>query len=422
MSTAFSVTVIYLTKKYAATARSAVRMLAALTFPALLAAQPATLPLHAPANSMLNRLDILGLTRGQVHPELRPLCREDAVAQARLADSIDNGHLSDLDRADIHYIYDDNNEWLLPGDSTRLRRSAKPVLGAFFRTPANFFEVNTTEFRLRANPMLHLAWGTEQSASDPIFFNQRGIEVRGDVDGRVFFSTSLLESQVRLPNYVQRWAADYLAVPGSGFFKPYQSTPFGIENGYDFNLAQAYVGFRLSQHIDLRFGHGQHFIGNGYRSLFLSDAGSPTYFLQVNTRVWRLHYQNLFLELSPVSAAMPRPPNSLLPKKYVAAHYLNLRVSDNAAIGFFEATVFNRSGQFEWQYLNPVVLYRSVEGALGSPDNVLIGLDARWDLFKRLRLYGQFLLDEFFVSEAFGSARGGWWGNKFGFQAGLKYI
>ncbi|MFN0013401.1 MAG: hypothetical protein ACKVU2_02535, partial [Saprospiraceae bacterium] len=42
--------------------------------------------------------------------------------------------------------------------------------------------------------------------------------------------------------------------------------------------------------------------------------------------------------------------------------------------------------------------------------------------FKRLRLYGQFLLDEFFVSEAFGSARGGWWGNKFGFQAGLKYI
>lgn len=389
-------------------------------FPALLAAQPASLPPHAPAHHILDRLGILTGSSGPIHPELRPFGREDAVALARQADS--SAVLTDLDRADIQYLFDDNNEWLASDDTLRLRRSRKPLFGAFYRTPAHFFEVNTPAFRLRANPLLQLAAGSEQGATDPVFTNQRGIEVRGDVDGRVFFSTSLLESQVRPANYVGRWVADYQSLPGAGFYKPYRSAVFGIENGYDYNLAEAYVGFRLSKHVALQLGHGRHFIGNGYRSLFLSDVGNLTYFLKLNTRVWRLHYQNLFLELSPISTAVPRPANSLLPKKYIAAHYLNFQATPNLAFGFFEATVFNRSGQFELQYLNPVVLYRSVEGMIGSPDNVLLGLDARWNFLHRFQIYGQILIDEFLFSELFTPAQPGWWGNKFGGQLGLKYL
>jgi hypothetical protein len=392
-----------------------------LALPALLAAQSAaTLPLQHPANHLFDRLGIL-LGGGLVHPEVRPFGRDDAVALARWADSTAQ-NWTDRDRSDLQYLYDDNTEWLLPADSLLLRRTRKPLFRAFFRTPANFFEVNTPAFRLRANPMLHLAAGRAQGDAALLFANQRGLEVRGDVDGRVFFYTSLVETQARFPDYVNRWIADYQAVPGVGFYKPYRSTAFDIRDGYDFNLANAHIGFRLTKHVGLQLGHGQHFIGNGYRSLFLSDAGNLTYFLKLNTRVWRLHYQNIFLELSPISTAVPRPQNSILPKKYVAAHYLNLRVTPNLAVGFFEATVFNRSRQFELQYLNPVILYRSVEGMLGSPDNVLIGLDARWDVLRRVRLYAQVLIDEFYFSEAVKPAQSGWWGNKFGAQLGLKYI
>ncbi len=392
-----------------------------LALPALLAAQSAaTLPLQHPANHLFDRLGILS-GGGLVHPEVRPFGRDDAVALARRADSTAQ-NWTDRDRADLQYLYDDNNEWLLPADSLLLRRTRKPLFRAFFRTPANFFEVNTPAFRLRANPMLHLAAGRAQSDAALLFANQRGLEVRGDVDGRLFFYTSLIETQARFPDYVNRWIADYQAVPGAGFYKPYRSTAFDIRDGYDFNLANAHIGFRLTKHVGLQLGHGQHFIGNGYRSLFLSDAGNLTYFLKMNTRVWRLHYQNIFLELSPISTAVPRPQNSILPKKYVAAHYLNLRVTPNLAVGFFEATVFNRSRQFELQYLNPVILYRSVEGMLGSPDNVLIGFDARWDVLRRVRLYAQVLIDEFYFSEAIKPAQSGWWGNKFGAQLGLKYI
>jgi hypothetical protein len=107
------------------------------------------------------------------------------------------------------------------------------------------------------------------------------------------------------------------------------------------------------------------------------------------------------------------------PKKFAAMHYLSLRAAKGLTLGVFEATALHRSEQFEWQYLNPVILYRTVEGLLGSPDNVLIGADVRWDFLRRYQVYGQVLLDEFVFSEL--RARRGWWGNKYGLQAGAKY-
>ncbi|MBK6994254.1 MAG: hypothetical protein IPH31_04780 [Lewinellaceae bacterium] len=194
---------------------------------------------------------------------------------------------------------------------------------------------------------------------------------------------------------------------------------FYIQNGYDFNVATAYLGFQASRHFGIQIGHGKHFIGNGYRSMFLSDFSAPTFFLKLDTRVWKFHFQNLFLELSPVSQ-VNIPDGTILPKKYVAIHYLNFKVAPRLAFGFFEATVFNRSRQFEFQYLNPVIFYRSVEGMIGSPDNVLLGFDGRWNVLRRVQLYGQVLLDELVSSEIFSGS--GWWANKWGIQAGVKYV
>ncbi len=89
-------------------------------------------------------------------------------------------------------------------------------------------------------------------------------------------------------------------------------------------------------------------------------------------------------------------------------------------VGLFETVVFAREDQFELQYLNPVILYRTVEGAIGSPDNVLVGIDLKWNLWQKLSLYGQFVLDEFKISEI--SAGDGWWANKYGLQTGIKYV
>ena len=67
------------------------------------------------------------------------------------------------------------------------------------------------------------------------------------------------------------------------------------------------------------------------------------------------------------------------------------------------------------------ILYRSIEQQIGSPDNVLLGIDAKWNFLNQFSLYGQLILDEFKFDELITNRRG-WWANKFGIQAGLKYI
>jgi hypothetical protein len=89
-------------------------------------------------------------------------------------------------------------------------------------------------------------------------------------------------------------------------------------------------------------------------------------------------------------------------------------------IGIFEAVIFDRRNHFEFSYLNPVIFLRLAEQQTGSADNALVGFDIKANVAKRLQFYGQFLLDELKVSEMKGGK--GWWANKFGIQAGGKYI
>jgi hypothetical protein len=112
----------------------------------------------------------------------------------------------------------------------------------------------------------------------------------------------------------------------------------------------------------------------------------------------------------------------IVPKKYMAAHYLSYKPSKFVSLGLFESVVFDRPDhQFELQYLNPIILYRTVEGWIGSPDNVVLGFNARVDIKRSVSFYGQFILDDISIDNILNSHLD-WWGNKFGYQLGGKYI
>ncbi len=378
--------------------------------------QSVGIPLHSPSYHILDRLEICFGLDTILHSNIKPIQRRDAFAIG--VKYVGN---SMLDYYDRRYLWDENEERHYntecgQPDSVPKR---KGFFRHFYKTPANFFEINRPDFTLRVKPMFNFFLGKDREDAELVFQNQRGLEVHGEVDRKLFFYTNLVETQARFPRYILQRISEFKAIPGAGFFKGYNSKLFDIHNGYDFNVATAYLGFQASRHFGIQIGHGKHFIGNGYRSMFLSDFSAPTFFLKLDTRVWKFHYQNLFLELSPVSQ-VNIPDGTILPKKYVAIHYLNFKVTPRLAFGFFEATVFNRSRQFEFQYLNPVIFYRSVEGMIGSPDNVLLGFDGRWNVLRRVQLYGQVLLDELVSSEIFSGS--GWWANKWGIQAGVKYV
>src|SRR5205085_5038106 len=134
------------------------------------------------------------------------------------------------------------------------------------------------------DPLLRFGVGRETEEGVTTFYNQRGLSLRGRVGQNVYFHTSFFDSQVRYPNYVNQYTDSTGVVPGAGLYKDYKSALLNFTKGRDFLIATAYVGVNLGKYIGFQLGHGQHFIGDGIRSLFLSDYSTPYFSLKINTR------------------------------------------------------------------------------------------------------------------------------------------
>jgi hypothetical protein len=289
--------------------------------------------------------------------------------------------------------------------------SKKPLLKSLYKTKANMLEVNNNNLFLAVNPILNIQQAVEPGYDQGIFLNTRGISVRGLIAKKVGFSSWITDNQERGPQFFQQQVISSRAVPGVGFYKSFKNT------GVDYFDARGYVTFNAAKFIDFQIGYDKNFIGNGYRSLFLSDWGNSNLFAKINTKVWKFNYQNLFMELMP---QFYKRGDSLLDRKYAAMHHLSMNVTKWLNIGLFEGVIFGRKNRFDFQYLNPVIFLRHIEGQNGSPDNAIAGFDFKANVAHKLQFYGQFMLDEFVLSAVKNNT--GDWRNKYAIQVGAKYI
>ncbi|NJC26743.1 capsule assembly Wzi family protein [Neolewinella antarctica] len=416
-------------------------------FPLILPAQGSPLPVGDDNYDFVRRLSVRygykGFTRPATDLGLQPLNRASLVQLAKTYDKLYGTEMSRVDRYRLQAFYDDNNEWLSLPDLTAtpdvdraayyqgndfalfskdspLYRRRDPILKLFYPTPANLVEVNTKDFYLRLNPIVDFRYGKQQGDAEDYFFNRRGLTLRAGVDDRIFLHFDLLETQVGLPNYVRQLRDRFGAIPGAGFLKKYTLDLANVTDGNDYLNGQGYVSADITRHVGARLGYGTHFIGDGERSVLLSDFSNNYPFLELNWRIWKFHYRNIFAELTngPARNTAPGVP---LPKKYLAAHYLSIDVGKRLTFGLFEAVVLNREDGFDLAYLNPVILYRTIEQSVGSPDNAMIGFTGRYRSPWSVEFYGQFMLDEFKFDELFIERRG-WWANKWAYQVGARYV
>jgi len=243
--------------------------------------------------------------------------------------------------------------------------------------------------------------------------------MRGDIDSKLYFFSSLYENQADFNAFHLQRINKFQTIPGQGFNKPFNSTISDKLNGFDFLNARAYLGLNVSKSIALELGHGNQFIGNGYRSLLLSDYSHNYFNFKFIVNIGKFNYESIFAELTAAPSKVFTG-DQLLPKKYLSLHYLSYKPNKNLEIGLFETVVFARENHFELQYLNPVILYRTVEGLIGSADNAILGLNLKYNFANKYSIYHQTVVDEFKLSEI--RAGNGWWANKFGFQFGAKAI
>ena len=389
-----------------------------LLLPCQLLAQSTNLPQGSKHLHFLDRLEILLKNHSELNfSGFKPLSRKVAVNAAETADSLHQKypydfiyHLSKTDQHNLQSLLMNNREWV-SGDTSGFA-SKKPLWNTLYKTKADMFSVNEKDFFLAVNPVIQQQQSLETGNSQRLYLNAKGITGRGLIGKKVGFDFYITDNQERPPVFVQQLEDQLLAVPGAGFYKTFKQT------GYDYFDARGSVYFNAAKYFNFQFGYDRNFIGNGYRSLFLSDFATNYLFLKINTRIWKLHYTNLFMELFPQNTN--NPGNVLLPKKYAAMHRLSINATRWLNIGLSESVIFGRPNRFEFSYLNPVIFLRSVEQQIGSPDNAMLGMDFKMNIGHQGQVYGQLLLDEFVLKEI--RSKKGWWGNKFGVQLGGKYI
>jgi len=286
--------------------------------------------------------------------------------------------------------------------------------------------VKGKNFWFTLNPVFDLQIGKDNSDVDYTYNNTRGLQIQGSLGKKFAFSTSFYESQGRFAEYVNKDTKRLgpviganAIVHGRGKAKSFK------EGGFDYPVAEAYLSYTPNEFFNFQFGNGKNFIGDGYRSFFLSDVASPYPFLKISTQFWKIKYTNLWMWMDDVRQSSTIDPGGSGTnfRKYVAMHHLSWNVTKNFNIGLFEAVITNENSYngFDVSFFNPIIFYRAVEFSNGGDlsGNVQVGLNMKYKVKDNISIYTQFLIDELTTSRVFDGT--GYWGNKFAFQLGAKY-
>lgn len=391
------------------------RIFLILFVPVLVFSQSSHIPLGSKDYNLVDRLEIMSGDPELMFSTIKPLSRRRTVSAIEKLDSASRAgaagsvKLSAVDQYDINSMLVRNMEWSTPRESFKSKKS----LGKYFYTsPADLYQVNTKDFFLSVNPVIQYQQMFESNNNQNLFLNSRGFAIRGLIAKKVAFDIYLTDNQERDPAYVQQWITSNSAVPGARFYKNFKAA-----GGYDYFDNRASISFNATKYIDIQFGYDRNFIGDGFRSLLMSNFSGNALFLKFNTRIWKLNYENLFMELIPLQRRASG--NSLLSRKYYRMNQLSFNATKWLNVGVFDAVTFGRRDHFDFQYLVPVLFLRPAESDIGSADNALVGLNFKANIKKKVQVYGQLALDEFKLSEVFKST--GYWANKFGYQLGIKY-
>jgi len=272
-------------------------------------------------------------------------------------------------------------------------------------------------FFIAVNPLFDFQTGWQRGLDYPIWRNTRGAEVRGTIGKGFAFYTSVRENQAVFPTYVSdNITNNKMVVPGQGWTKK-----FGT-NGFDFTYCSAYLSFSPKSWFNAVLGYGKNFIGDGYRSLILSDNAFNYPYLKLTGNIWNIQYNCLYTQMIDKSTSVSSTIGYA--RKYVTMHYADWAVTNRLTLSFFDAIIWSDRDStgirgFEINYLNPILFLRPVEYTVGpSPDNAMMGATASYIFGKHTVLYGQFVLDEMVFSHFL--ARDGWHGNKQAYQIGVK--
>ena len=106
--------------------------------------------------------------------------------------------------------------------------------------------------------------------------------------------------------------------------------------------------------------------------------------------------------------------------RFFAGHRLDIHLTNQMRLGFFETVVFGGPGRsIELYYLNPIIFFHGSQVNDGADDNTFVGLDFDYAPRNGLRFFGQLLIDDIQIEH---KSQGDEEPNEIGFLLGTHLV
>jgi hypothetical protein len=276
----------------------------------------------------------------------------------------------------------------------------------------HLFDIKTKEYTFYGDYLPDLQIGRELKDQKTTFLNTRGYQFGGTVGDKFSFYTSGYENQGQFANYYSNLVNVIHFIPGQAYDRNY------IKKTEDWSYATAIVSYTPIKQLNVTLGADKTFIGDGYRSLLLSDFAAPYPMLRVTANLGKVQYMMMWSYLESYLSAQKFDAFGSNRRKWGVFHYLDWSVTNRLSLGFFNAIIAAEADDkgnlhgFDLNYINPVIVAGSLGPSTPYPDNTFVGGTAKYKIFDKTALYGQVVLDHY--SSSLPNS------NTSGFQLGIR--
>ncbi|MBN2682665.1 MAG: hypothetical protein JXR58_09165 [Bacteroidales bacterium] len=272
----------------------------------------------------------------------------------------------------------------------------------------HFFIVDEPGFKLASSFLYKFEKGKDDFYQGDLSFNTRGVFVEGLIGNKTYFFSSFFENQTFYTGYIYNFVRKYSVTPGFGRVKGFDT------GGFDYSSASGFVSFQALPTLNFQIGNGKHFVGEGYRSLLLSDNAFFYPFFKISFTKNKIQYNNIYSTFQEVSSYDNL--QRVHSRKSATFNYFNYIFSKHFQLGLFEGIIWKstdslHSNNFNPNMLNPVIGTRALQYGMDGENNLIFGFQTKITPQKNTVLYFQYMLDKAGKSNA---------DKRFGYQTGIK--
>jgi hypothetical protein len=280
----------------------------------------------------------------------------------------------------------------------------------------HLFDVKTKEFTFYGDYLPDLQLGHDFAGKTNTYLNTRAYQFGGTVGTKFFFYTSGYTNAGKFPNYLNNYINKIDFVPGQAY------NFYSGRAAKDWTYVTAIVSYTPIKQLNITLGEDKTFIGDGYRSLLLSDFAANYPLLRLTANLGKVQYMMMAAYMEDQQAKQFDSFGNNR-RKWAAFHYLDWNITNRLSLGYFNALIASEADNtgnfhgFDPNYINPVYFSNALNPAPSQPDNIFTGFTGKYKIFDKTAIYAQLLINRFNAGDFFS---GGSTDNTNGVQLGIR--